>query len=258
MSLATDAVFYLKLNESSGNAVDATGNGRDFTNNNSCSYTAGKLNNCLAYQGGTASKNLTRADEAALSPTASATWSMWYNPSTLSGSTDTNICSKWHYSSTGSWLLRTNGTELEFYVDGSNSGITSGLGLSTGTWYHIVVVFNGSGSGNSGRLKIYVNGVEKTLTYTGTIPSALPDSAAPFQIGAWYQAGVIERAGGGAIDEFGFMNSAWSSDYVAAAYGSGTPPAYEDWASLPAAASSGVILGWAGGIGFPMTGGIRG
>lgn len=237
MSLATNVVFYLKLDESSGNAADASGNSRDFTNNNSCTYGTGILNNCLAYQGGTASKNLTRADEAALSPTAAATWSCWYKPSTLSGSVDTNICSKWHYFVAESWLLRTNGTEIEFFVDGNASGITSGLGLSTGTWYHIVVVFDGSGSGNSGRLKLYVNGVEKTLTYTNTVPASLPDVAAPFQIGAWYQSGVVERAGGGAIDEFGFMNTAWSSDYVTAAYGSGTPPAYSDWASLPASAS---------------------
>lgn len=235
MSLATNVVFYLKLDESSGNAADASGNGRDFTNNNSCSYTSGILNNCLAHQGGTASKNLTRTDEAALSPTAAATWSMWYKPSTLSGSVDTNICSKWQYFVAGSWLLRTSGTEIEFYVDGNASGITSGLGLSTGTWYHVVVVYNGSGSGNSGRLKLYVNGVEKTLTYTNTVPASLPDVAAPFQIGAWYQSGIVERAGGGAIDEFAFMDAAWSSDYVTAAYNSGTPPTYADWPSLPAA-----------------------
>lgn len=234
MALSSNVVFYLKFDESSGTATDSSGNGRDFTNNNGRPYTTGILNNCCGDQTGS-SYNFTRANESALSPTAAATWSCWFYPLGVSGSENTNICSKWYYFSTGSWLLRTNGTEIEFYVDGSNSAITSGAGLSANTWYHVVVVFDGAGSGNTGRLKIYLNGVLQTLTYSGTIPSALNTSSAPFQIAAWHQTGVIERGFRGYVDEFGFMNAAWSAAYVTAAYGGGTPPSYSEWSSLGAA-----------------------
>ena len=42
-------------------------------------------------------------------------------------------------------------------------------------WNHVAVIFDGSGTGNTGRLKIYLNGENQTLSYNGTIPSTLPD-----------------------------------------------------------------------------------
>ncbi len=44
-------------------------------------------------------------------------------------------------------------------------------------WHSLVVNFNGDGAGNSDRLKAYLDGVEKTLTFSGSIPSMLPTAA---------------------------------------------------------------------------------
>ena len=42
----------------------------------------------------------------------------------------------------------------------------------TSAWYHIAVVVNMSGSGDTGKLKIYVNGVNQTVTYNSTLPDS--------------------------------------------------------------------------------------
>ena len=54
--------------------------------------------------------------------------------------------------------------------NGSNDYAT--LSNSSTSWQHVSMIYNGSLTGNSERLKCYINGVVQTLSYTGTIPSA--------------------------------------------------------------------------------------
>jgi hypothetical protein len=44
------------------------------------------------------------------------------------------------------------------------------------TWFHLAIVFDGSGAANADRLKLYVNGVPRTLSYSGVgaIPATWP------------------------------------------------------------------------------------
>lgn len=57
--------------------------------------------------------------------------------------------------------------------------------LDTSLWYHHALVYNGSGATNSDKLKAYLNGVAKTLTFTGAPPTAIGDlTDAPFTVGA--------------------------------------------------------------------------
>ena len=56
-------------------------------------------------------------------------------------------------------------------------GATNGNFSFTSTdWNHVAMVFDGSGTGNTGRLKIYLNGENQTLSYTGTIGTTTPDT----------------------------------------------------------------------------------
>ena len=43
--------------------------------------------------------------------------------------------------------------------------------LPADTWRHVAVVYDGSGSNNAARLKIYINGSPISLTFVGTIPA---------------------------------------------------------------------------------------
>jgi len=49
--------------------------------------------------------------------------------------------------------------------------------ITSGTWFHWAIVFDGSAGTNAGRLKLYINGnaTPVTLTFTGTIPATTPD-----------------------------------------------------------------------------------
>jgi hypothetical protein len=53
--------------------------------------------------------------------------------------------------------------------NGSNDYAT--LSNSSTSWQHVSMIYNGSLTGNSERLKCYINGVVQTLSYSGTIPS---------------------------------------------------------------------------------------
>jgi cysteine-rich repeat protein len=47
--------------------------------------------------------------------------------------------------------------------------------INNDSWFHAVFVFDGSGSTNQERMKLYVNGIERSLTFSGTIPQYTAD-----------------------------------------------------------------------------------
>ena len=49
---------------------------------------------------------------------------------------------------------------------------------------HFVAVFDGSQTGNSNRLKMYENGVQQSLSFSGTIPNITTTTGTEFEIGA--------------------------------------------------------------------------
>lgn len=59
-----------------------------------------------------------------------------------------------------------------------------GYFTNTGTsWHNYAMVFDGSGSGNSGRCKIYLNGVNQSLLFVGTIDATISSAGYNFRIG---------------------------------------------------------------------------
>tara|TARA_Y100000385_G_scaffold280471_1_gene331725 strand:- start:419 stop:1135 length:717 start_codon:yes stop_codon:yes gene_type:complete len=81
------------------------------------------------------------------------------------------------------WAFKSTGNRQRHdyhYTDSPNGRIQlSSSAISAGTWYHFCYVFDGSQTGNTGRLKVYINGVQNTSviyrattgTTTGTIGS---------------------------------------------------------------------------------------
>jgi hypothetical protein len=70
------------------------------------------------------------------------------------------------------------------YFDVSNGSTSDGYAdnlFTIGQWAHISMVFNGSGATNAEKLKAYINGVQKTLTYEGTLPSSTANIPAQFK-----------------------------------------------------------------------------
>jgi hypothetical protein len=67
------------------------------------------------------------------------------------------------------------GGSLYFELGNSDNsyGYWSGYSstIPSGEWYHLAAVYNGSGGTNAEKIKIYVNDVDRTLAFSGTIPS---------------------------------------------------------------------------------------
>ena len=86
-------------------------------------------------------------------------------------------------------------------------------------WGHYLVVFDGSGTGNAGRCFIYVNGVDRTTTYNGTIPASITDSGGPIYINSSLSFG---SGVGGTYDEIAIWRSNQAAN-VATIYNGGEP-----------------------------------
>jgi len=101
------------------------------------------------------------------------------------------------------------GTNNNLYFllgNGSNSyGYTASNVITTGVWYHITAVFDGTATGNSGRLKLYINGVQQSLSFGGTIPATTPTTSASLS---------FANNVNGAVDEIRIWNSALSSTTI--------------------------------------------
>ena len=93
-------------------------------------------------------------------------WAKFLNPQANSGVIFENKLDN----SNVIWIYRFSGL-IYFHVNvgGSKNGNVSAPAANT--WTHIAMVFDGSGSTNADRLKVYYNGVEQTLSYGGTIPA---------------------------------------------------------------------------------------
>lgn len=97
-------------------------------------------------------------------------------------------------------------------VSGSKNGHTAAPALNT--WTHIAMVFDGSGSTNAERLKVYYNGVEQTLTYGGTIPATTGTYSTSYLGGRGD--GTNEYTG--YLDEVGIWSLALSESTLQAIY----------------------------------------
>jgi len=105
----------------------------------------------------------------------------------------------------------------------SGYGYTSGT-LNTGQWYHLAVVYDGSNTVDSTRLKLFIDGIQQTLTFLGTVPSLTPGvPGSRFCLGAEYSgttpintSTTMSVPFSGTMDEVRIWSSALSSSSIVA------------------------------------------
>lgn len=148
-SLLTGLVAYYTFDESSGNAADSSGNGYTLTNNNTVTYTAGKINN--AADGGSSNSNKSLTNTTDL---LSASFSMCtgINVTTAPGmdaahtymsaaSNSSNVIYRFQYfDDAGTKKLRfarqKNGV--------GDEAATETVTLTPGTWYDVCGTYDGT------------------------------------------------------------------------------------------------------------------
>jgi hypothetical protein len=189
-------VGYWKLDEASwaGTAdevLDYSGNANHgVRGGNATTATGGKFKKAGTFDGTTDYVNV--GEMAAVKNQSGLTISAWVNPTTFSNWSglvaQRNSTSDYtpaiellsgapDYGGNTALFARVN-TATDSY------GYTSAGALSAGSWQYVTMVFDGSGATNSDRLKIYVDGQNKTLTFSGTIPATTNSPAGNLNIGA--------------------------------------------------------------------------
>ncbi|MBI3867902.1 MAG: LamG domain-containing protein [Verrucomicrobia bacterium] len=121
------------------------------------------------------------------------------------------------------------GWNFRFYngVNGSGTDLTSGAPYKVGEWQHVVVTWDGQGTGAmyiDGELKVQKSGIAYA---PNTSPPEVGDEAdaADFAIGAYNKAsGLGSNPYEGDVDEVAFYNTALSSDQILAHYLAGSDP----------------------------------
>ena len=213
----TGLVAYYKLDESSGNAVDSSGNGKTLTNNNTTTYASGKINNGANFVK-TSTQWLSRSYDSDLNiGNNDFTICGWLNLNATSGlfdimgmgwdETTANILYVIRYDFT------TNNLIFEWH-DGAYKKLSVPLTASQNTWYF----FTARRSGSTLYLSVN-NGTPTTAT-----PTFKTTSAGTFGIG---------RGGGGSsaymnglIDEVGIWLRDLTSDERTQLYNNGNGLTY--------------------------------
>jgi hypothetical protein len=104
---------------------------------------------------------------SALNGSSALTWIVW-----AKRLTSNSLVTVMQYDSTSSDISLELWSDGNIYFEIGNGSNSYGLVSNNSTsWQHVAMVYDGNGTGNDGRLKAYVNGVQQSLSYNGTIPS---------------------------------------------------------------------------------------
>jgi hypothetical protein len=196
----------------SGNRINGSVYGHSFYN------SSGKFGGAYQFDGGDDSINTT---SNILNGTNAFTILLWARPNAFGnykgiigkGIADANVITIQSHTSGQIYCDVDNGTSSSYAY--SSSGL-----LGIGSWTQIAMVFNGSASSNAERLKLYINGSNVSLSFSGTIPAQTGSSnTGVLTIG---QLGYASNYFNGSIDEVKIWNRSLSSSEIQQIYNSET------------------------------------
>lgn len=232
MALTDNLRAYWKTDESSGNAIDSSGNGYTLTNVNSVAYSTGKINNGADFGSSDANKNLSTDSNLGISTyDADFSVSLWVklNTEITSGSymfiekilgPSTNVLGYTIRYEYNSGTIRLRIARERHGVIGYYNYYTVTLG-TTG-WHHIVLTYDNDLNG--GTMKGYLDNTEIT-SQTSCAGNGKNDATLITKtcIGAgWngYSTGTSDNALA-IIDEIGVWNKPLSTTEISSLYNSG-------------------------------------
>lgn len=199
----TGLVASYNMDEMTGSVlIDRSGNGRNGTLIGSPLWESGKNNGGLTFTGAN------KVDLGASLPITGApklTISAWMKRSTLGSSVEIGKQSI----SGGSSITIELWTDGNLYLGLSSGGDYGTVSLNDTSWHHVTMVFDGTQTGNSNRLKGYVDGVQQGLTFTGSIPALTTTATDAFGIGS-----VSTKYSNGQIDDVRIYTRALSDSEV--------------------------------------------
>jgi hypothetical protein len=226
MALTTGLVSYWKLDETSGGRADSTVSTNTLTDNNTVTYSTGKVSNAAQFTAAN-SESLTCADNGSLrTGDIDFTFCAWvYMDSTgfrtilsKEGNSGTREYVLW-YDSTGTVATNRFFWRVTDGAGGHTGDVTADSygALSTSTWAFVVCWHDSSA--NTVNIQIN-NGVVDTTSYTYGVAV----QAQPFTIGV--EGTTATRYWDGRIDEVGFWKRVLTADERTLLYNSGNGLTY--------------------------------
>lgn len=222
MALTDSLVSYWKLDEASGNALDAHGS-NDLTDNNTVGSGTGKINNARDFEADN-SEYFSHAHNSDFSVAGgiSFTWAAWINAENLD-TTQTVLCKYdntfegsdyvlWYVSGIAKfqWIVYDGvGGQTDMTDDGH-------FGPSTGTWYHIVAWYDA----DVDEIGIAINA---EAAWTAAASSGPAGTSSAFNMGRLVDIGFDWD---GRIDEVGFWKRVLTSTERTQLYNGGAGLAY--------------------------------
>jgi beta-glucanase (GH16 family)/regulation of enolase protein 1 (concanavalin A-like superfamily) len=168
----SNRVLWLKLDEGSGTAAtDNSGSGNHGTVNGTLGWqpTGGLLRGAADFDGATSFINV--PDSTTLDVGSAFTLTYWFKANTINGAGHVGKRNNFNDNNAFTTFLQTD-ARLNVDIDSNNDRFVSNTAFSTGIWYHVAVVFDGTLAAAS-RAKLYVNGIlDHTANETSsTIPN---------------------------------------------------------------------------------------
>lgn len=229
----TGLVAHWKLDEGSGTTTaDSSGNGNTGTLTNGPTWTTGKLAGAVSFDG--TNDYIGVPSSSSLNNLSALTVTAWIRPNDVDSpkrivTKSTECCMS---QSSGGWrfIVSDNASALDkgldFNVDysGTNLDLNKNNLLTTGTWQHVAVTWDGTSSASGAH--IYVNG-QVVSSYDGSddpTGSRVDDSGTALGIGGrssglnpgdWFD---------GNIDDVRVYNRVLSAAEIAALYSNTSPP----------------------------------
>jgi len=214
--LAAINTFYAKLDEASGNLVDSknANNGTKVVGSGTTTYSAtGKLNTAISTSTGTA---WTFGDAVVNQFTSQGSISAWIFPTAITGVP--LIVNKGNFNTDrNGYMLGLSGGKPFFELANASAvnQLTVNQTLSTSTWYHIVITWDGS------NIKGYVDGT--LITTISQTVNATSSGINLSMFAGWDGTTYDGFHFLGTIDEVALFNDDLTATQVSTIYNSGTP-----------------------------------
>lgn len=192
---------FWNMDESLGDAADATATGNTLTNVLAVTYTTGLIGNAADVET-TLSNYLSHADDATLSPTGNFSFACFFNPESNAAGGERGILSKYGGAGARSFFLRQNSSTVwEAGIVNSADAETDVTwtisALSTATWYHIAWTYNAAAHESI----LYVDGASQGAK--DSVRTDVKDGTAEFRVGNGDNSSVSID---GLLDMVGFWN----------------------------------------------------
>ena len=207
-------VGYWPMNEYAGSEInDASGN----KNNgliSSASWVAGKFGKALSFNG--SFSYVDAGNKIDTSNITAMTISAWvYNNAVAANK---GIAGWWNGTNGIFIQNETAATDGVVFIAGGGTSFGTVNYTTVNRWTHVTLVYDGSLTGDANRLKGYVDGVQRTLSFAGGVVPASFATSGNFIIG---NVNTLSRYWNGKIDEVKVYNRALSSIEVLDLYKSG-------------------------------------